>query len=123
MTYGNVSGQVGGHQNQQHNTTINLSTSPEFIELKQTVTDLQHYISDYHDEDIKWKQLTSEAIKDLGELQEAQTKEAQQTAFRKTESTFEKLKRVKDWAAIISLSTFPADLATKVPKCLICWNR
>lgn len=39
MTYGNVSGQVGGHQNQQHNTTINLSTSPEFTELKQTVTD------------------------------------------------------------------------------------
>ena len=110
------SSQFGGHQNQQHNTTIKISTSPEFTELKQTVTDLQQYINDYHDEDIKWKQLTSEAIKNLGELQEAQTSEAQQAAFKKTETTFEKLKRVKDWAAIISLSTFPADLATKVPK-------
>ena len=98
------------------NNTVNLSATTEFTELQKTITGLEKYINEYHTQDIEWKNVVSEVVKDIADMEDSKTKEEQVKAFQKTENTFEKLKKVKDWAAIVALPTVPFDLASKVNK-------
>ncbi len=95
--------------------TVSLQNAP-LEDLRDVLAELEDLAS----LNKEWQANFTKALKDLEDLENAQTKPAQNTSISRLRSFFNKAKDVKDWVAI---SVLPAELSIKIPKMLELGNK
>lgn len=108
-------GQIGGKENIQSNSKINVKNNQDYKDLKEHILELE----EYQVEDLKWKELLMQALAELNNLEIANSQAQQKTSTDKIDFIFKKLKDLKDWTAITLL---PAEIVTKGGKMLELWE-